>query len=543
MKSEIHIVSGILADGIPLLTQHLGERAVQELADFVAQRVADATPTVMVFGIYNAGKSTLLNALMGEERAVASDRPETSVVTSYEWNGFQLLDTPGIDAPAEHERISREQLNASDIVLFILSTNGSFDEKAIYDEILNIVIAGKPVMVIVNNKDGYTEADADYRAIHDKIVSNLDAAGQARNLNNLSQRVPVRLVNAKLALKGRLGSNDTLIAASGLPSLARDIETLLRQSGAHEVAVTLRQRIVKLIDAALAMLISTATNVDALLITEQQAALQGEKDRVTAAVTGAVHRAAVGFRSAFHAAIEKRDELAMQSAMETAVEMTTQVMEREIKAASVVLSTIGASLASVEPIRVAVEASTMQFGADVKQGTEEKKGASISATILDGMKNMAPQLGKESAQEATQAAAKAALQLTKEWIPSLMKGTGKKGIEKMAGNAGRFVGKAAPFIGPAIDTIRGILDYYEAAKIQEEHSQALRRQVQALADHVEQTTANLEAELLDVCRAVLTPVFLPIEKMLTDQSRCLAREAQSFVADRQDFELLKLRLE
>ena len=200
MKSEISIVSGILADGLPLLTKHVGEGAAQELSNFVAQRASDATPVVIVFGIYNAGKSTLLNALMGEERAAVADRPETSVVTAYEWNGFRLLDTPGIDAPAEHERVSREQLSRSDVVLFILSTTGSFDEKAIYDEIVTIVKAGKPLMVIVNNKDGYAESDINYRFIYEKIISNIDNAGQKNGLIDLSKKVPVRLVNAELAL-------------------------------------------------------------------------------------------------------------------------------------------------------------------------------------------------------------------------------------------------------------------------------------------------------------------------------------------------------
>jgi GTPase SAR1 family protein len=538
MKSEISIVSSILADGLPLLTKHVGKGVAQELANFVAERAADATPTVMVFGIYNAGKSTLLNALIGEERATASDRPETSVVTPYEWNGFKLLDTPGIDAPAEHERVSREQLSGSDIVLFILSTNGSFDEKAIYDEILDIVVSGKPVMVIVNNKDGYTQANADYRAIHDKILANLDAAGQAHNISELSQRVPVRLVNAKLALKGRLASNDTLIAASGVLPLAREIETLLQQSGAHEVAVTLRQRIVKLIDIGLAKLNHAESSSDALLIAEQQAAMQGEKDRVAAAVNGAVHRATAGFHTDFYAAVKSRNESAMQSAMQTAVAATTLAMEREIKTAGAFLSMIGTNLDDIQPIRVATKPTAGKFGTDSSQGTEEENDVSI----LDGVKNIASQIGKENAQQATQRATKAALELTKEWIPSLMKGTGKKTIEKMSENAGRFAGKAAPFIGPAIDTIRGIYDYYQAVKKQEEHSQTLRRQAQALADHVDQTTANLEAELLSACRVVLTSLFLPTENALAAQSRCLAREARSFVADRHDMELLKLRL-
>lgn len=543
MKSEISIVSGIMADGLPLLTKHVGEGAAQELAKFVAQRASDATPVVMVFGIYNAGKSTLLNALIGEKRAAVADRPETSVVTSYEWNGFKLLDTPGIDAPAEHERVSREQLSESDVVLFILSTNGSFDEKAIYDEIINIVKTEKPLMVIVNNKDGYAESDINYRFIYEKIISNIDDAGQRNGLVNLSKKVPVRLVNAELALNGKISNRSNLIAASGLIPLARDIETMLRQTGTHEVASTLRQRVLKLIDAALAKLNSMETSVDARLITEQQAVVRGEKERVLAAVTGAVRRATVGFSSSFHSAVEARDESAMQAAVQSAVTATTQAIEREITKAGATLSALGASLADIEPICVATDTTARQFKSNESHESQKQKSSQADSFIFENMKNFASTVSKESVEKATQAATKAALEMTKEWLPSLMKGTGKKTIEKMAGNAGQVAGKAAPFIAPAIETVRGIYNYYQETKKQEEESQAMQKQARALADHVDQTTANLQAELIEACRVVVMPVFFPIEKALANQSNGLAREHQSFVADRQFLDVLKLRLE
>lgn len=71
----------------------------------------------------------------------------------------------------------------------------------------------------------------------------------------------------------------------------------------------------------------------------------------------------------------------------------------------------------------------------------------------------------------------------------------------------------------------------------------MQRQARALADHVDQTTANLQAELIDACRVVIAPVFLPLEKLLANQANGLAREHQSVVADRQSLDLLKLRLE
>lgn len=541
MKSEISIVSDILADGLPLLTKHVGDGATQELANFVAQRASDATPVVMVFGIYNAGKSTLLNALMGEERAAVADRPETSVVTAYEWNGFRLLDTPGIDAPEEHESVSREQLSKSDIVLFILSTNGSFDEKAIYEEIIAIVAAEKPAMVIVNNKDGYAESDTNYRFIYEKIISNIDAAGRQHGLSNLSKKVPVRLVNAELALNGKIRNKNKLIAASGLIPLARDIETMLRQTGTHEVAATLRQRVLKLIDAALAKLKTIEISVEARLITEQQAVVRGEKERILVAVTGAVRRSVLGFSSAFQSAVEAHDESAMQVALQTVVDATTQAMEREITAAGAVLSALDASLGGIESIRISTNATEKQFKSNEFRENQKQAKSQTEDIFFDTMKSFASKISKESAENATQAVTKTALELTKKWIPSLMKGTSN--IEKMSIGVGQFAGKAAPFIGPAIDTIRGIYNYYQETKKQEEYSQMLQSQARALADYVDQITANLQAELIDACRTVVMPVFFPIEKKLADQALGLAREQQSFVADRQSLDLLKLRLE
>ena len=48
----------------------------------------------MLFGAYNAGKSTLINALLGEERAVVGDIPTTDAVHRYDWDGHIMLDTP-----------------------------------------------------------------------------------------------------------------------------------------------------------------------------------------------------------------------------------------------------------------------------------------------------------------------------------------------------------------------------------------------------------------------------------------------------------------
>jgi len=75
-----------------VLSKHAGK--VRELAN--------AQPRIMLYGVYNAGKSTLLNAIIGEPKAKVGDIPTTYETTSFHWRGYELIDTPGIGAPIEH---------------------------------------------------------------------------------------------------------------------------------------------------------------------------------------------------------------------------------------------------------------------------------------------------------------------------------------------------------------------------------------------------------------------------------------------------------
>ncbi|WP_172452641.1 GTPase [Chromatium okenii] len=77
MKTAINTVQEILHEGEPILSTYLDAAMIKIVTDDVQKKAIDATPVVMVFGVYNAGKSTLLNAMLGEERASMADKPET----------------------------------------------------------------------------------------------------------------------------------------------------------------------------------------------------------------------------------------------------------------------------------------------------------------------------------------------------------------------------------------------------------------------------------------------------------------------------------
>ena len=75
-------------------------------ADKVHQILTDTekghSPTIMFYGLYNAGKSTLINALCQEYVAKTGDVPTTAAIQPVPWEGYSLVDTPGINAKDAH---------------------------------------------------------------------------------------------------------------------------------------------------------------------------------------------------------------------------------------------------------------------------------------------------------------------------------------------------------------------------------------------------------------------------------------------------------
>ena len=77
--------------------------AVQEIAKPVSEKwakkgVKNRPIRVMIVGVPNVGKSTLINRLVGKNKVIAADRP--GVTRGQQWitiaKGLELLDTPGV---------------------------------------------------------------------------------------------------------------------------------------------------------------------------------------------------------------------------------------------------------------------------------------------------------------------------------------------------------------------------------------------------------------------------------------------------------------
>lgn len=117
---------------------------------------------VTLLGRPNAGKSTLLNALLGTKLSIVADKPQTTrnviegVLTMPEAQ-IVFLDTPGIHEPKNllHKRMSeriREALDGRDLILFLADCSkhvGAQDEQAL----LWLQNVSCPVILVLNKID------------------------------------------------------------------------------------------------------------------------------------------------------------------------------------------------------------------------------------------------------------------------------------------------------------------------------------------------------------------------------------------------------
>jgi GTPase len=115
---------------------------------------------VNIFGRPNAGKSTLLNMLMGEKLAIVSSKVQTTrhrikgILTE---NDFQIVfsDTPGIIEPKYklHEKMMRavkSSLEDADLALLLVDINDDWDA---CNEIFSSLKLKVPAIVVINKID------------------------------------------------------------------------------------------------------------------------------------------------------------------------------------------------------------------------------------------------------------------------------------------------------------------------------------------------------------------------------------------------------
>lgn len=166
---------------------------------------------ISIIGRPNMGKSTLINALLGEKMVITSNKPQTTrnqiqcVLTRPDAQ-LVFIDTPGIHKPNDKMgeylvQAAYTALNDVDVILFMVDAKfppGKGDD-FIFQQIKAV---NTPVLVVLNKTDEIAAADIPVRAGEYERFTGCPvipiSALQERNLEELVQRVIAMLPEGPL---------------------------------------------------------------------------------------------------------------------------------------------------------------------------------------------------------------------------------------------------------------------------------------------------------------------------------------------------------
>ncbi len=158
-------ISAAHGDGI----SELMEIALEQYAAAPLEPQEDGGPRIAVIGRPNVGKSTLVNAVIGEERMIAFDQPGTtrdSIHVAFERNGkpYTLIDTAGLRRRGKvSETVEKfsvikamQAIEDANVAILVLDAQQAISEQDAH--IAGFILeAGRALVVAVNKWDGLSE--------------------------------------------------------------------------------------------------------------------------------------------------------------------------------------------------------------------------------------------------------------------------------------------------------------------------------------------------------------------------------------------------
>ncbi|EPU1613075.1 GTPase [Campylobacter coli] len=227
-KSKIAILQNMELD---LVDQQIcDQEKITHLKNTLQDKIENFKPKMMVYGVYNSGKSSLINALVGKEVAKTGDAPETKQVQSYKYNDFEIFDTPGVNAPEEDQKIADDYYKQCELILFVMS-NENVEQTFLYEKIKRIIDDEKSAIIILNKKQNVSNED-DIKQ-REQIYLNLEKFGF--NKEDAKEKISVYSVNALSAFKGKSENKNLLYENSGFYELENKIKDLFYNSGEKEI--------------------------------------------------------------------------------------------------------------------------------------------------------------------------------------------------------------------------------------------------------------------------------------------------------------------
>ena len=216
-------------------------------------RHSTARPVVALIGRTMAGKSTLREALTcGTGSTIGKGRQSTTRrVRRYRWNGWDIVDAPGVAAADEnfrpvHEALARGAAESADVIAFVLSSDSI--QESVLDWVAEVHGEGKPVLFALNFKYDLTKAPFRRRFLKEGGLASPrvqnEVCGHAARLRRFGadrlrlgqDDIALVPIHAQAAFLGRHHANEEesrLHAESGLARVEKELNDLARHGTAR----------------------------------------------------------------------------------------------------------------------------------------------------------------------------------------------------------------------------------------------------------------------------------------------------------------------
>lgn len=476
-----------------------------ELLHRFDKKKANPELSIMVYGVYNAGKSTFINALLGQESAPVGDVPLTHKVDSYPYKNYTIQDTPGIDAPKEHEQVTDGQLEKVDAVLFVVNPSGVAEEKDTLDKLIFLFKKHKKVFLIFNEKTPFSEED--FIKIKDQTRKRLqDIALEHGIKEEILKDIPIFKINAKTALKGKLEDKPKLVEHSGINLLEKELNKFIDEIiNNNEVYHSLKSSLADFIDDNIETLQKRCDNNIKKQYDNLVKEIYQDRTLLLNSTKSRINRLQSQLSDNIKTWLRDNPKSAEQQ-IENWVNSNINVLHEDI---SYDFESLAVKLQSqIEDVQVSLPQLSQEdigkveiaYQELLKDGKETDFDSEKIGEVIDGIdpKHIVNVVGKVTP-KITEQHIVMTLQLTKKYLPTLMKGIGTKTMEKMAKTVSiRFL----PFIGPVISVGFELWDMQKesqnAQKMQQtidEQNRQRERYYQQISDTAHQISGQIGDEL------------------------------------------------
>ena len=468
----------------------------------IDEKLSDFKPTFMIYGTYNSGKSTLLNALFGKEVADMGDMPTTKQIHEHTYDGFTIYDTPGLNAKSEDDETTLEHLKTSDVVIFVMSNDGSVEEKYIYERIGDVVKNKKKILIVVNNKAGLELGGEDDNAVKSKILQNLQKVATQKNIEDISG-IQVISTNALSALKAKLNGKKILLERSGFLEVEYILKRLMREANEQDIENTLNLLIKNTISEMCQICDEHMENEGAKQTASLVTYLEKQKQNLEIKLNNLLSNGISSLKDQLRGLLSNSnfDENSIKQDIDSCINEQVGKMSDEV--ANILNLTIEDVSLKIDQFKASFDGlSGTNVNIDLDNLLNKNEAIAdeflIPSEIKDGVMKVITD------KELVANAAKSTLEFVKKTLPDVMKGKGPVWIGKTSEAIGKYAGSVINVLSAGYDIYNANKEYQEAVERENNRIHAIQSCITEISSTL---SHHLELEFQKVIQQTFNPLL------------------------------------